>query len=66
MSLRPSEIRGVSRIHEIGWPSTRLFPTPLLPSHTLSLRSSLPLIQLGVLGERCKFPQQVRAELAAQ
>jgi len=43
------------------------FPSlPPLPSHTASLRSRLPLIQLGDLGERCKLSQRVRAEPGRQ
>jgi len=42
------------------------FSFPSLHSHTPSLRSRLPLIQLVGLGERCKLPQRVRAEAGRQ
>ena len=41
-------------------------PLPCPPFPSPSLRSRLPLIQLGGLGERCKLPQRVRAEPGRQ
>jgi len=59
---------GQSRIEDVG---ELYFPSPSPPLRlsslpSPSLRSRLPLIQLGGLGERCKLPQRVRAEPGRQ
>ena len=44
-------------------PSHPLYSPPSTPFPSPSLRSTLPLIQLRSLGERCKLPQRVPGNL---